>query len=401
MSIIIPTIGEGFLGRCLDSIMPQLCEGDEVIVVGDLREGPLPKIEAEVRKRKPCRYLPLKESSTCDWGHGNLNAAMRYATGDWITWNDDDDVYTPDALEIIRNAALKQRSPKPIIFRYRSPFGYVVPPHAGKSLQGHMSGQCLVIPNIPERFGTWTTRYEGDYDMLQSTLAAWGAVGVSAEWRHEVIGLGRPPTEPAKITPEPKWPSSLKSTALQRFLSGVSPSAPPGYKRFRLLAAYFLRSWVFKIKQFWRNRSGDLEQVDVETLDLAQQLLRISYLCKEGAAYDQWRIDVEKQSRWWESNKDVSEAWLYGNTAKVIVGFGMVRLRNDGRLELKVGVLPHFRGCGYGRRIVKRILWQVPEVIMAKALIAHPWECRLYENKDWTEIRRDDRFIYFCFQGVK
>jgi len=119
---------------------------------------------------------------------------MTQARGDYLTWTDDDDVYTPYAFAVIRDAIGQLPAPSPIIFRFKTAYGYIVPPHqtfeTGEIAQGHISGQCLVVPNIPARFGVWGAVYEGDFQLITSTLAKWD--GTPIAFVDEVIGIGRP-----------------------------------------------------------------------------------------------------------------------------------------------------------------------------------------------------------------
>ena len=364
LSIIVPTIGQGRLERCLGSIVPQLREGDEVIVVGDLREGPLPEVEAEVQNWDRCWYLPLVESESCDWGHANLNAAMRRASGDWLTWTDDDDVYTPGAIEAIRRNATRLPSPAPMIFRYRSPVGYVVPPYAGKAVQGHISGQCLVVPNVPERFGTWSERYEGDFDMIRSTLATWALAGEPARWRPEIIGAGRPRDRRVEETPPVEWPASLESTPLYRFLTGAPPYDVPKPFHLRLHGAYALLSFLNRWKDLWWRRRERLVFVPVRSPDVVEQVELLIPLCEEGGA------PYGGHAARGESNLvgDGVQAWIYLDALHAFVGAAVLRQEADGARRLNVHVLPHFRNRGHGSAIVAHVAREVgdPNLVPAR-----------------------------------
>jgi hypothetical protein len=47
-----------------------------------------------------------------------------------------------------------------------------------------IGGHAMVVPNVPERLGTWACRYAGDYDWIVSTVALWPS-GVA--WYDDVI----------------------------------------------------------------------------------------------------------------------------------------------------------------------------------------------------------------------
>jgi hypothetical protein len=48
-----------------------------------------------------------------------------------------------------------------------------------------VGGHCMVVPNVPEKLGQWTDRYEGDFDFIEDTLKRWEPL--EPVWRQEVI----------------------------------------------------------------------------------------------------------------------------------------------------------------------------------------------------------------------
>jgi len=93
---------------------------------------------------------------------------MSVATGTHIAFMDDDDVFTDDAGRAIGRALAAWPS-RVHIFRMR----------CGDRLfggynciwEGGISTQMFVVPN-DDCLGRWSTRYEGDFDFINSTLAA-------------------------------------------------------------------------------------------------------------------------------------------------------------------------------------------------------------------------------------
>jgi len=160
LSVIVPTTGRTTIGRTLDSITPQLLPGDEVIVIRD---------------------------QSGDWGATPRTRGMREATGSHILFMDDDDVYLPDAFARIRSA-LRLAPNRPHLFQlHREPIGDVLWKDAAVRV-ANVSTQMFVTPNDPNRLGVWGTRYEGDYDFINSTCAMYpeGPVFVPqtiATWR--------------------------------------------------------------------------------------------------------------------------------------------------------------------------------------------------------------------------
>lgn len=163
LSVIVPTTGRPALARALESITSQLLPGDEVIVRAD-RSG--------------------------DWGATPRTEGMRQATGDYLLWMDDDDIYTPGALAAIR-AALKENPGRPHLFRMRRAGGINdALPRVRAVRVGEVSTQMFCAPNDPAKLGAWGKRYEGDFDFISSTLAHYPPDAMV--WRQEVIAVWRP-----------------------------------------------------------------------------------------------------------------------------------------------------------------------------------------------------------------
>ena len=115
LSIIVPTPdGEG-LHALFESLYDQLGPGDEVLIIGDTHDGPLPFVEALIDHiGPPFRYIAHDSGHHC-WGHCQINYGMTMATGDYLVFIDDDDQFTPDAFTAIRAAIAQQTEPRPLI----------------------------------------------------------------------------------------------------------------------------------------------------------------------------------------------------------------------------------------------------------------------------------------------
>ncbi len=171
LSLLIPTHREQRpLRRCLESVVPQLEAGDEVLVIGDTHDGPLPGVEAVCEDYALfVRYLS-HDAGAHDWGHSQLNHGLAQAQGDYVHCQDDDDVYTPDALAAMR-AASAEHGMRPYLFRFKSYHGDTWWQDEAIA-EGRVGGHCAVFPN-DERLGRFTARYNGDWDYIASTLANW------------------------------------------------------------------------------------------------------------------------------------------------------------------------------------------------------------------------------------
>ena len=163
-------------------------EGDEVIVVGDTHSAPLHEVAAWVEAQAGWRWL-AHDAGRHAWGHPQINHGMANARGDYLVFQDDDDVFYPDALLNIRRA-VRHGEPRPHIFKFRiTRAGGLVLPRGRLVAENQIGGHCLVTPNDPERLGSWTDRYAGDWDFIEETLRLWEPT--KPVFRPEVITLAR------------------------------------------------------------------------------------------------------------------------------------------------------------------------------------------------------------------
>jgi glycosyltransferase involved in cell wall biosynthesis len=103
ITVVIPTLNRSTLERTVQS-----AEGaDEVIVVGD-RAVPA---AGQIRLQE-CPRSAHREGRAAEL----RNAGMRRATGDWIAFMDDDDAFTPGAIDAIRKA-VSGKPPALYLFR--------------------------------------------------------------------------------------------------------------------------------------------------------------------------------------------------------------------------------------------------------------------------------------------
>jgi hypothetical protein len=190
IAAIIPSAGRASLARTLDSIAPQKRPGDQVIVIGDTREGDLVETEALcARHPAGALYVPWTDG-TMTHGHRQINHGMGLATADYLTFNDDDDIYVADAFDNIRDAA-GMTPARPLLFRFRSYLGgqefWLLP---GLVRQGCIGGHCAVFPNDPARLGRWGDHYEGDFTFIADSLERWKPV--EPVWCFDIIAIQRP-----------------------------------------------------------------------------------------------------------------------------------------------------------------------------------------------------------------
>lgn len=183
VSVIVPTIGRPSLHELLvKDLLPQLGDGDEVLVVGD---GEQPRARAIASGIDP-RIKYHEYGPTRLWGHPQRNWAMLRVQGTHIYSCDDDDLILPGALERMRQAALE--GPDRLhIFRVHHEKS-VLPTKQAIELTV-VSTQCFFFANIPDRFGTWGKVYEGDLHFIQSAVRAHPEGERALMWRDEIIAV--------------------------------------------------------------------------------------------------------------------------------------------------------------------------------------------------------------------
>lgn len=188
LSILVPTHDGDGLRRLLPSVAPQLGDGDEVLIIGDTHDAPLAWLASEIEALgPPYRFLPFDAGHHC-WGHCQLNYGITQATGDYLVFNDDDDVFTPEALHMIRARIAELPAPRPLMFKFRAARLGRTLPERYEVIESAIGGHCFVPPNIPGRLGQWGERYGGDFDWIVSTLAHWPE---GPAWYDDVIADAR------------------------------------------------------------------------------------------------------------------------------------------------------------------------------------------------------------------
>lgn len=182
LSIIIPTCGRASLKRTLWSLVGQIADGDQVLVIGD---GAQPQAETICRAFSTLNLRYVDGVETHCFGNRQRQAGMALATGDYLLFLDDDDVYVPGALQVVREAAA-QWPDCPMLFRFIDKNGAVLW-RDPVVREGNVSTVQIVFPNRPEWLGAWGDRYEGDYDFIRSTLDRWPGGDQAVAWRPNIL----------------------------------------------------------------------------------------------------------------------------------------------------------------------------------------------------------------------
>lgn len=180
LSIVIPTLGRPSLERTLDSCR----DADEVIVVLDMAGG-----EFVLPFQTPPNTRTVAGHFGVRGGHAGRAHGVQYTTSTHLAFMDDDDIYTPGAIDAMRDAACEL----PVIFRMDH-YQHGILWRTRDIYFGNVSTQMYLLPNQPDLFGSWTPiqpdwpQPGGDCTFIQETVEAFGGV----EWRDEIIAVLRP-----------------------------------------------------------------------------------------------------------------------------------------------------------------------------------------------------------------
>ena len=195
-TVVITTLGRPTLATMLSSLGPQLSALDNVVVISDINAtdpSTAPRIAATegMLKAMACNCSKLFIQNPAPMGgsgHNSRTHHQKALPGAFVMHADDDDMYTPDAFEIIR-AVITDLSPKVYIFRaakenlYRKvliPFRQLMSFPAMHSTHpreiGFMNGGTPngVARNIPSMFPDWGTKIGGDAIFWQALIYNFG-----------------------------------------------------------------------------------------------------------------------------------------------------------------------------------------------------------------------------------
>ena len=182
-SVVIPTLGRKTLPRTLDS----LAHGVEAVVVADTFRMPFQTLEwiRQVCVEHNARFLQL-DAGRHDTGSPQLDLGHYSAAGRWVLNLGDDDLYVPDAFDIMAQAISEQAEPHPLMFRaemhpaaHRENGAPVLLWNQREIARWCVTGQNFVCPNEPERFGRWIN----DWTFMAETVANYDG---QVDWREEL-----------------------------------------------------------------------------------------------------------------------------------------------------------------------------------------------------------------------
>lgn len=181
LTVVIPTKGRPTLLRCLQSIAVQTVKPDVLVVIdtfGPTPEGYLTKEEVI----DECAEFDVRSvyynAGYSDWGYPQLEYG--YLMGDchsFIMNIGDDDVLVEDVFDKVM-VVTESNGIKPYLFQaelHPSPHRGNKEPvllwndHDRSITRGKVTGQNLVVPNIPHLFG----RMVDDFEFIRATIERW------------------------------------------------------------------------------------------------------------------------------------------------------------------------------------------------------------------------------------
>lgn len=189
--VITPTIGRPTLKRTLES--GKLGNNDLWLVMydelNDFSRQPIAKIIAD-------QYIALEmyhaifstASLTNEYGNHARDMMLDWCKNldlfkrDYLIFLDDDDLFTPGAIEIIKQE-IAAHHPRPIMFKMINGNGEIL--WRNRELTpGNVGGSMFCCPNIPGKLGKWSNGagHRSDYEFIRETMESYGD-----GWRQHIV----------------------------------------------------------------------------------------------------------------------------------------------------------------------------------------------------------------------
>lgn len=203
ISIIIPTIGRTSLSQTLRSLVHQVHSEDEIIVVGDGQLRDVPSLCDFWKIRGvSLQYFEVWRSGSYV-GTEQRDFGISKATGQWLAFLDDDDIYTRDALALMRPQLLAVMS-KPHIFQMQYTNRQGKKLWDGKHFRICNIGTPMFVvprrPDLPKWFRP-NLMSCADWAWISRVMSSLYP-GQTVEWHDSVICIVRP-TEDAALAELP------------------------------------------------------------------------------------------------------------------------------------------------------------------------------------------------------
>lgn len=152
VSVLIPSYNAApFLAASLDSILPQLAAGDEIVVVDDGSTDETPAVLARYADR--VRVVQGRHTGLA----AARNTALEAARGGWIAFHDADDLAAPDRLATLRGVLASHPEADGVFSNGRrlgAPDRFVIPAVLAERLDGEVLRPVDVFRGFPVYFQT-------------------------------------------------------------------------------------------------------------------------------------------------------------------------------------------------------------------------------------------------------
>lgn len=142
LSIITPTCGRHSLRLVRDNVLDQMGENDQWIVVGDGYQPWTRQFMAIADSR--VHYFETRQA-TNKFGNVQRDLGIKKADGDFLVFGDDDNLFPPGSLDIIRTAVAAAPT-IPHLFAMQHGTETYLPREIAC---GRIGGPMLVPPNVP------------------------------------------------------------------------------------------------------------------------------------------------------------------------------------------------------------------------------------------------------------
>lgn len=181
--VITPTLGRKTLYRALTSASLSMI--DSWIVVLDDVKGDRDVANSTFNNLSPTRpYLSIVShvGLTSEYGNKLRDLAMKMSNSDYFLFLDDDDIFAPHAMDIVK-IEIAQSYPRPIIFSMINGNGEKLWKNR-EVTPGNVGSSMFCCPNIPGKLGVWDNGagHRSDFEFIQTTLKMYGP-----GWRQRLV----------------------------------------------------------------------------------------------------------------------------------------------------------------------------------------------------------------------
>ena len=189
--ILIPSIGRTSLKGMLDSLRPQLTQGDAVTVVFD---GPDAKTKSGLMPAWTAGFaatvsIKVQDPPFRNWGHAIQNEwqTRLEPRTTFIMHGDDDDQYLPGAFDALRKVCTDPETLYITKMKYRTQPGLVIPRQSNSIVRDDIGTPNGIIPFAKAGEAKWGLYHGGDFAYYNSLKTKVSAVKFIPDIIYEVL----------------------------------------------------------------------------------------------------------------------------------------------------------------------------------------------------------------------